>query len=79
MKATQKIVIPKGYRMSIELDAPWGTFDVDVQYEVHDGDRFTPRLYELIGVWLGGCEVTNHLNADYILDLCADDFLERQR
>lgn len=78
MKSTQKRSRQLyEYGFSLQLDAEWGTLDVDVGYLVHDGDRDTPRLYELIGVWLGSWEISHHLNTDYILDLCADDYLGR--
>lgn len=80
MKATQKQ--PRQlyeYGMSVQLDAPWGEFDVDVGYLVHAGDRDQPQLFELVGVWLGSWEISHHLNIDYILDLCADDYLGREK
>ena len=78
MTASKKTQL-REYGMSLQLDAEWGTFDVDVGYLVHDSDRFTPRLYELVGVWLGSWEISQHLNTDHILDLCADDYLGRQK
>ena len=86
MKATQKqprqlsgFKNLNEYGMSIQLDAEWGTLDVDVVYLVHDGSRDSPQLFELVGVWLGSWEISHHLNIDYILDLCADDYLGRQQ
>jgi len=67
------------YQISTELDAPWGTLDVDIGYLVHEGDRDHPQLFELLGVFLGSWEISRHLNTDYILDLCADDYSGRQK
>ena len=86
MKSTQKqprelwgVRFTNEYGMSVELDAPWGTFDVDIGYLVHKGDRDHPQLFEIVGVWLASWEISHYLNHDYILDLCEDDYLGREK
>ena len=62
------------HSMSVELDCPWATFDVDIHYLVHAEDHEQPMQYEILGVYLGDIEISRHMNSDYIFDLIADDF-----
>ena len=83
MKATQKQPMPLHrdvFSFDVELDAPWGSLDLTIGYIVEKGDRDHPQLFELrYAVWRESEDIKDCLNFDYILDLCADDYLGRAK
>jgi len=65
--------------MSTELDAPWGSFNVDIEYSVQDGDRHSPKMYEIASVSLeGNREIAERCLVDeYIFDAIKEDYAGR--